>query len=90
MQWPFRHWAAPVHAVPFGFKPQELPAQVLGGAHCASAVQEALHAPATQAKVPQDLVAGVAQAPWPSQVETGVAKDAAGQLASLHLLPLVT
>ena len=61
-----------MQAVPTGFKPQELPAQVLGGTQSASERQVDLHAAALQMKVPQGTLPGVAQAPTPSQVETGV------------------
>jgi hypothetical protein len=79
-----------VHAAPASFKPQELAMQVLGGTQSVASVavvQPALHAPAAQAKVPQDWLAGVRQAPLPSHVEGGVTEAEVAQTAAAQFWP---
>lgn len=77
-----------VQAVPRDFKPQELPTQVLGGTQSPSEAQLALHAPPRHAKFPQLRLAGVMQAPAPSQADAGVWDELDAQAAGLQLLPL--
>ena len=72
VQKPLTHCVPAVQAVPTGFRPQALPAQVLGGTQSASKIQVDLQAAGSQVKVPQETSPGVVQAPAPSQVETGV------------------
>jgi hypothetical protein len=88
LQWPDTHWLLAVHAVPIGFKPQELFTQVFGATQSASERQVDLHTAALQTKVPQEALAGVAQAPAPSQVEAGMSWDGEAHSAGLQLSPL--
>ncbi len=80
-----------MHAAPLDFKPQELFAQVLGGTQSSAAVasvQLDLQLPLTQAKLPHGcVVAGVRQAPLPSQLEAGVTEDGEAQTAGAQLRP---
>jgi hypothetical protein len=89
VQNPLRHWVAAVHAAPSPFRPQELFAQVLGGAQSVSLVQVVLHAPESHAKVTQPWVAGAGQVPFPSHFEANEATDALAQTASLQPVPLM-
>ena len=88
VQKPLTHWLPVVQAVPTGFKPQELPTQVVGGTQSASEAQVALQAAELQMKVPQETLAGVLHVPAPSQVDTGVSEDVEAQSAGLQLSPL--
>ena len=91
VQKPLWHWLALVHAAPFTFKPQELLTHVLGGTQSfdsVAGVQLLLQAEAAQTNVPQDSLAGVTQAPWPSQVEVGVIDTEVAQMAAPQLSPL--
>jgi len=84
---PLWHWVADVHAAPFTFSPQELFTQVSGATQSVSLVQVVLQAPEAHTKLPHDWLAGVEQAPRPSQVEAGVTEDVLAQTAGLQLRP---
>jgi hypothetical protein len=86
VQKPLWHWMPWVHAAPFIFKPQLLLAQVFGVTQSASLVQVVLQASVAQMKVSQVWVAGVMQAPSPSQVEAGMTEDVSAQMAALQLV----
>jgi hypothetical protein len=89
-QKPLVHWPPAVHEAPSGFSPQELLTHVLGGKQSWASVafvQPDLHAPSVQANTPQSWLAGVRQAPLPSQVEAGVADDGVAQSAGAQWSP---
>jgi len=88
VQWPLAHWELAEHAVPGGFRPQELLTQVLGATQSASVVQVDLQAATLQTKVPQEELLGVTQFPAPSHVEAGVCSEAEEHTAGLQFLPL--
>jgi hypothetical protein len=92
VQKPLWHWLVAVHAAPLTLRPQvSAPAivtQVLGARQswaCVATVHVVLHAPATQAKLPQSWSLGVMQAPLPSQVAAGVTEDVLAQMDGLQL-----
>lgn len=88
VQNPLWHWLAVVHATPLTFNPQELFTQVSGATQSVSLVHVVLQAPESHTKPPHDWLAGVVQAPLPSQVETGVTEEVPAQTAALQLKPL--
>ena len=88
VQNPLWHWLADVHAALFTFNPQELFTQVSGATQSVSFVQVVLQPPEAHTKLPHDWLAGVEQAPRPSQVEAGVAEDVPAQTAAWHWEPL--
>jgi hypothetical protein len=74
VQKPLRHWLALEHAAPFTLRPQDPFTQVAGGTQSLDSVAEVqliLQAPFSHTKPPQDRLPGVAQLPWPVQVEAG-------------------
>gem|GEM_PF-4341264 len=74
--------------MPFGFRPQELLTQVLGGTQSASEVHVDLQAAALQTKVPQEALLGVTHVPAPSHVDAGVCSEGEEHTAGLQFLPL--
>jgi hypothetical protein len=87
VQNPLWHSSALVHAAPFTFRPQELFAQMSGRLQSVSSVQMVLQAPESHTKLPQEILAGVAQAPLPSQFEAGVSAEIEAQTAGLQPSP---
>jgi hypothetical protein len=89
-----RHSVPSPQACPFGFRPHNpvVALHTAGNAQSAAVVagvQLTLHAFVPHLKEPQDAVAGVVQAPIPSQVDAAVNRFvAAKQVGALHTVPL--
>jgi hypothetical protein len=90
VQKPLLHCVLAVQANPFRLSPHELLTQVLGDTQSLSLTQVARQLLLRQVKVPQDTVAGVTQAPLPSQVDAGIWYETPVQLAGLQVVPLAT
>ena len=88
VQFPDWHSPPPAHDVPLAFLPQELLIQVLPPVQSALLVHVLLHAPPLQMNVPQLTAPGVLHWPAPLHLDTPVADDVVGQLASLQVLVL--
>jgi hypothetical protein len=67
-QLPLRHSAAPEHAAPMSFKPQEFDLQTFGLRHWASVVQATKHLVALQTYGLQGIESGGVHCPFTSQV----------------------
>jgi hypothetical protein len=90
VQKPLLHWLPAVQAAPFTLRPHERFRHVLGATQSVSTAHAPRQALFRQLKVPQDRLAGVTQAPLPSQVDTGVCAEVPAQTAGLHIVPLST